>query len=194
MTAASAEHDFPAAGRITTAARSVRTVFVPEESDHQKGQELMEGKLILVVAALELELAGIRRTMKTTTVFRMGEARCAAGSIGEQACLLVHCGMGRQRAEGTLRLVFAEHQPFALLSLGFCGALAATLRPGDLVVCSPLRALHTMAPLVQAAPVDRMLRCDEGLVRQALLVSSPPPQGLTRWFKATPRVSPVEGE
>jgi len=149
---------------------------------------------MLVVAALELELAGIRRTMKTANVFRMGEALCEAGWSGEQACLLVHCGMGRQRAEQTLRLVLAQHQPSAILSLGFCGALAATLRPGDLVVCSPLRALHTMAPLVQAAPVDSFLRCDEALVRQALLVSIPQTQGLTCWLKHSQRVYPVEGE
>jgi nucleoside phosphorylase len=154
----------------------------------------MEGHLMLVVAALELELAGIRRTMKTANVVRMGEALCEAGWIGEQACLLVQCGMGRQRAEQTLRLVLAQHQPSVILSLGFCGALAATLRPGDLVVCSPLRGLHTMEPLLHAAPVDRVLSCDEALVRQARLVSIPQSPGLTRWFKPSQWGYPVEGE
>ena len=149
---------------------------------------------MLVVAALELELAGIRRTMKTANVFRMGEALCETGWIGEQACLLVQCGMGRQRAEQTLRLVLEQHQPSAILSLGFCGALAARLRPGDLVVCSPLRALHTMEPLVHAVPVDNFLRCDEALVRQALLVSIPQSRGLTCWVKHAQRVYPVVGE
>lgn len=151
-------------------------------------------KLVIVVAALELELAGIRRAMKTANVFQIGEARCEKGWIGEQACLLVQCGMGRQRAEQTLRLVLAQDQPSAVLSLGFSGALAAKLRPGDPVVCSTLRALHTMAPQLHAAPVGSFLRCDEALVRQALLVSIPQFQGLTHWLKCSHRGYPVEGE
>lgn len=153
----------------------------------------MAEKIVIVVAALELELAGIRRAMKTSAVFELGEAGYEEGWIGEQACLLVQCGMGRQRAEQTLRLVLEQYQPAVILSLGFCGALAARLRPGDLVVCSPLQALNTMAPPLHAAPAEGLLHCDENLVQQALQIGIPQSQGLIRWLKGVQSVYPVEG-
>src|SRR5215813_13442294 len=114
---------------MPAAARCVRDWFAPKESGQEKGQQLVAEKIVIVVAALELELAGIRRALKTSALFHLGEAGCEEGWIGEQACLLVQCGMGRQRAERTLRLVLEQYQPAVILSLGFCGALAAKLRP-----------------------------------------------------------------
>ena len=63
----------------------------------------------------------------------------------------------------------------AVLSLGFCGAVAAALRVGDLVVCSPVGALLTLpsGPHVAPSPVG-WLHCDGALVQQALAVSKPP--------------------
>jgi nucleoside phosphorylase len=84
--------------------------------------------------------------------------------------------MGRLRAEQALRAVLARYQPVAVFSLGFCGALASTLRVGDLVVCSPVGALLTLpsGPHVATSTVG-WLNCDDALVQQALAV--PMPQG-----------------
>jgi len=111
--------------------------------------------MMIVVAALDTELAGIRRHLKLADSFHVGEIRMEHGQLGGQTCVLVQSGMGRQRAEQALRAALARYQPVAVLSLGFCGALAATLRVGDLVVCSPVGALLMLpsGPYV-ASPVS----------------------------------------
>ncbi|HEV2460331.1 MAG TPA: hypothetical protein VGS80_18400, partial [Ktedonobacterales bacterium] len=83
--------------------------------------------MIIVVAALDTELAGIRRHLELADSFYIGEVRMEHGRLGGQDCVLVQSGMGRQRAEQALRAVLAQYQPVAVLSLGFCGAVAATL-------------------------------------------------------------------
>lgn len=134
--------------------------------------------MMTVVAALDSELAGIRRHMEIADAFTIGEVRIEQGRLGGQDCLLVQSGMGRQRAEQALRYVLEQYQPVAVLSLGFCGALVATLRVGDLVVCSPVGALLTMpsGPHVAPSPVG-WLHCDGALVQQALAMPLPPGSG-----------------
>ena len=135
--------------------------------------------MITVVAALDSELAGIRRVMEVSGSFNFGEVLVEEGRLGGQDCALVQSGMGRQRAEQALRDVLQHYQPAAVLSLGFCGALAATLQVGDLVVCSPLGALLTMPSgphHVPPSPVD-WLHCDDSLVDRALHLELPPSSG-----------------
>jgi adenosylhomocysteine nucleosidase len=134
--------------------------------------------MMLLVAALDTELAGIRRHLELADSVTVGEVRMEHGRLGGQDCVLVQSGMGRQRAEQALRVVLAQYQPVAVLSLGFCGALAATLRVGDLVVCSPVGALLTLpsGPHVAPSPVG-WLHCDGALVQQALAVPTLPGAG-----------------
>src|SRR5215831_3558037 len=134
--------------------------------------------MMIVVAALDSELAGIRHHLELADSFHIGDVRMEHGRLGGQDCVLVQSGMGRQRAEQALRAVLAQYQPVAVLSLGFCGALAATLRVGDLVVCSPVGALLTLpsGPHVAPSPVG-WLDCEGALVQQALSVPMPPGGG-----------------
>ncbi|HEU5367717.1 MAG TPA: hypothetical protein VFU69_04615 [Ktedonobacterales bacterium] len=148
--------------------------------------------MITVVAALEGEMAGIRHQMKTTHSFHVGEALMEEGWLAGQECLLVQCGMGRQRAERALQFVLQHYQPTAVLSLGFCGALAAKLRAGDLVVCSQLLALLTMPSPLRPSPSIGMLNCDDNLVRQALQVDMPQTWGYVHALRGR-CVRPVGG-
>jgi adenosylhomocysteine nucleosidase len=134
--------------------------------------------MMIVVAALDTELAGIRRHLERADSVTVGEVRIEHGRLGGQDCVLVQSGMGRQRAEQALREVLARYKPAAVLSLGFCGALAANLRVGDLVVCSPVGGLLTLpsGPHVVPSPVG-WLHCDGVLVQQALAVPMPPALG-----------------
>ena len=147
--------------------------------------------MITAVAALESELAGIRRQMKIASSFSVGETLMEEGWLSGQECLLVQCGMGRQRAERALEFVLQRYRPTAVLSLGFCGALAAKLRAGDLVVCSQLLALLTMPSPLRPAPSVGLLNCDDALVQQALQVEMPQSWGLARYVKR--RLRPVGG-
>jgi adenosylhomocysteine nucleosidase len=134
--------------------------------------------MMIVVAALDTELAGIRRHLELADSFHAGEVRMEHGQLGGQDCVVVQSGMGRQRAEQALRAVLAQYHPVAVLSLGFCGAVAATLRAGDLVVCSPVGALLTLpsGPHVAPSPVG-WLHCDGAFVQKALAVPMPPGAG-----------------
>jgi adenosylhomocysteine nucleosidase len=131
--------------------------------------------MVIVIAALDSELAGIRRHLELADTFHVGDIRMERGRLGGRECVLVQSGMGRQRAEQALRAVLAQYHPLAVLSLGFCGAVAATLRVGDLVVCSPVGALLTLpsGPHVAPSPVG-WLHCDGALVQQALAIPMPP--------------------
>ena len=134
--------------------------------------------MIMAVAALDSELAGIRRLMKIAGSHKAGEVLIEEGRLCGQDCLLVQSGMGRQRAEEALRYVLQHYQPSAILSMGFCGALDANLQVGDVVVCSPVGALFTMPSNVQPAPTSvGWLHCDGSLVQQALHIHVPPSWG-----------------
>ena len=131
--------------------------------------------MVILIAALDSELTGIRRHLELDDTFHVGDIRMERGRLGGRDCVLVQSGMGRQRAEQALRAVLAQYHPVAVLSLGFCGAVAATLRVGDLVVCSPVGALLTLptGPRVAPSPVG-WLHCDGALVQQALAIPMPP--------------------
>jgi adenosylhomocysteine nucleosidase len=134
--------------------------------------------MIVLVAALDAELAGLRRRLERSDTCTVGEVRMEHGRLAGQDCMLVESGMGRRRAEQALSTVLARYQPAAVLSLGFCGALAATLRVGDLVVCSPIGALRTLPSAHQVAPSPvGWLHCDAALVQRALAVPMPPGRG-----------------
>jgi adenosylhomocysteine nucleosidase len=149
--------------------------------------------MITAVAALEGELVGIRRQMSIETSFTEDGALFEEGRLAGQACLLVQTGMGRQRAERALEIVFQRCTPSAILSLGFCGALASKLRAGDVVVCSQLMALLTMPSPLRPAPSVGMLYCDKRLVAQALHVDLPLKWGINRWPALRWKARPVSG-
>jgi adenosylhomocysteine nucleosidase len=112
--------------------------------------------------------------MEMASSFDAGGALVEEGRLSGQDCLLVRSGMGRQRAEQATHYVLQRYKPDAILSLGYCGALDATLRVGDLVVCSPLTALLTMPANPVPATSERVIHCDHSLVQQALHVKLPP--------------------
>jgi len=148
--------------------------------------------MITAVAALEGELVGIRRQMKIAGSFTTGEALFEEGWLAGQECVLVQSGMGRQRAERALEIVLQRYRPSAVLSLGFCGALAARLRAGDLVVCSQLLALLTMPSPLRPSPSVGLLNCDTRLVTSALRIELPVRWGL-HWPALHWKTRPVGG-
>jgi adenosylhomocysteine nucleosidase len=148
--------------------------------------------MITAIAALDSELAGIRRHMRKTGSSNVGGVIVEEGLLGDQDCLLVRSGMGKKRAEQAIQHVLKHYQPAAILSLGYCGALAATLRVGDLVVCSPLTALLTIPSMLGPATPVGVVHCDDSLVQQALHVTLPPSLELPRQAKQH-HVPPVGG-
>jgi adenosylhomocysteine nucleosidase len=142
--------------------------------------------MITAIAALSSELSGIRRHLRRTgslikqaTATNPGDnIRLEEGRLEGRDCLLVQSGMGRGRAERALAYVLGQYRPAAVLSLGFCGALDASLRVGDLVLCSPISALSVLptTPL-HPVPLEGEVTCDPSLVEQALGVFPAPATG-----------------
>jgi adenosylhomocysteine nucleosidase len=141
--------------------------------------------MITAIAALDSELAGIRRHMKMAGSSTVGGALVEEGLLSGQDCLLVRSGMGKERAEQAIQHVLSHYQPAAILSLGYCGALADSLRVGDLVVCSPLAALHAMPSMLGPATPVGLLHCDDSLLQRALHVTLSPSQELPSQSKQT---------
>src|SRR5579871_4102338 len=136
--------------------------------------------MITVVVARTGELADIQRQMKIARSFNVGEALLEEGWLGGQECLLVRSGIGRQHAEQAMQFVLQRYRPAAILLLGCCGALAAKLRVGDLVVCSQLLALPLPPTPSHLDQLVGPLNCDDDLVQHALHVALP-----QTWGRAT---------
>ena len=137
--------------------------------------------MIVVIAALSSELTRIRRHLRRSGSLNVSKSSNSSsggdveeGLLGGQDCVLVQSGMGRERAERALRYVLRQYRPTAVLSLGFCGAVAAALRVGDLVLCSPVTALSALPAPLRPAPLEGELHCDSSLVDLALRVTPPP--------------------
>ncbi len=109
--------------------------------------------MIALLAALNQEVSGLRRHMALTRTHIAGlRTPICTGTCQGRAVLLAVTGMGRTCAETTASAVL-EHMPVtAVLSIGFSGALSATLEVGDLVLASRLLALPGSASDGTAPP------------------------------------------
>jgi nucleoside phosphorylase len=143
--------------------------------------------IIMAIAALSSELAGIRRHLRRTGSLTKSAPAADSGDYirleegrvdGWDSLLLVQSGMGRTRAERVLSYVLQQYRPAAVLSLGFCGALDASLRVGDLVLCSPISALGALPTTPRRpVPLEGEVTCDPSLVEEALRVATAPVTG-----------------
>lgn len=76
-----------------------------------------------------------RQPVRASQAFFRGRFQGQEGS-------LVVTGVGRARVEASLAEYLSYERPQVMLSLGFCGALAPTLRSGDLVIPDKLYLLE----------------------------------------------------
>ncbi|MBN2549834.1 MAG: hypothetical protein JXB15_11790 [Anaerolineales bacterium] len=76
----------------------------------------------------------------------------------DQPILLIQAGVGREKTQEAVASIAAEYPLTALIFFGYCGALEASLKVGDLVVCQRL--------LSEDVPGE-ILECDAGLTSLA---------------------------
>ncbi len=94
----------------------------------------MNKNLIIITAALPMEIAGIRRLGNFTRAALPNVQEYYRGDVrGKDAALFVS-GMGETRAYGTAKAACEALQPSAYISVGLSAALKERLRPGDIVV------------------------------------------------------------
>ena len=95
------------------------------------------GAAPVFIAALPRELAGLKQVSA-------GSER----SGNKQLAGVVHCGIGRKRAEAAVRGLLRTARPSAIVSVGFAAGVAPDIRGGDLVV--PRRIRHDDIPAPKA--------------------------------------------
>lgn len=95
--------------------------------------------MIALLAALEGEISDLRRQMALTPESVAGlDGAAYAGSYQGRSVLLAWTGMGRMRAERGAQAVLARYPVTAVISIGFSGALDASLAVSDLVLAPHL--------------------------------------------------------
>ncbi|MEK7814533.1 MAG: hypothetical protein AAB291_01300, partial [Chloroflexota bacterium] len=94
--------------------------------------------MLTVIAAMDLELASLRRALQAESGVRGGDPHRMESGLTLDLQVI---GVGRKRAMARVKeLVSSRHRPSGLedgsgqrlLLLGFAGALDPTLRPGEL--------------------------------------------------------------
>lgn len=126
---------------------------------------------ILILAAVNEEIAGIKQRMTINQKMVMGHATCWEGTWEGYAILLMRTGIGRVRAVRALQAVLEKYQVVLTLSIGFAGGLDEALSLGDLVLADTVLELEPAGPGAQATATEYAL--DSGLVNQAMLLSCP---------------------
>ncbi len=93
--------------------------------------------MLAIIGALDEEIAGLRREMTVTEVWRHPTVyfgRCRGKQV-----ILARSGVGRERAERAARAVLERYPVTVLVSLGFGGALNESYKAGDLVVSTTVK-------------------------------------------------------
>lgn len=121
--------------------------------------------MIALLAALEGEISTLRRQMALLPENIAGlDGAAYAGSPQGRSVLLAWMGMGRSRAERGVQAVLARYPVTAVISIGFSGALEASLPVGDLVLATHLIGV-TGADGDPIEPITH--RADPALLRAA---------------------------
>jgi adenosylhomocysteine nucleosidase len=93
---------------------------------------------ILFVGADAMELAGLWRRCRQARACHLPVDWARTARLGQHEIILAANGAGAARAAAAVEAAAAGFAPDALVSLGFCGALAPRLNVADIVVAAAL--------------------------------------------------------
>jgi adenosylhomocysteine nucleosidase len=137
---------------------------------------LRRWQLLAIVAALEAELAPLRKGLGAQvsgsgTKFRSHQAELCGGAL-----LLAQTGIGAALTRAAVDSLLEHDELGAVLSIGFAGALRRDLRAGDLLIASQV---HSVREGTEGEPLvmSDSLSCDGRLVDMA--VAATQKEGLT---------------
>lgn len=89
---------------------------------------------ILMVAALPIEFPGILAHSSEPRTWNVAADWARSARVGEHHVLMVANGAGARRAAAAVDAALAGFRPDAVISTGFCGALAPAFAVADVVV------------------------------------------------------------
>lgn len=130
------------------------------------------GQALALVFALPEEARGV---LKASDWQRVGSSASLAtyqGELNGQPTILAISGVGRAPAEATTREVVEQHQPLAIVSLGFAGGLTEGGAAGDVVVAETLLAVDDTQPPTESLVSDDALVQAAGRVLEQKEISS----------------------
>jgi nucleoside phosphorylase len=104
-----------------------------------------------MVAADKMEFPGILRHAAEVAPAHLALDWSRRARLGSHELLLAANGMGAQRAASAVDAAMRQFSAEAILSTGFCGALAAELKIADVVVGSAISAGSRTFPVLQPA-------------------------------------------
>lgn len=123
---------------------------------------------LLLVASDPMELRGVLARTEAPGRVSIGVDWARSGRLGSHEVLLAANGIGRRRAAAAVDAAYTVLSPDRVISLGFCGALDPSLRPGDVVIGTCVAAAnrrHPVLPITGASAgsgvvcsVDRIVR------------------------------------
>jgi len=96
--------------------------------------------MLLLVAAEGRELAGVRRHCERMERLRWPVEWAWRGELNGQAVVLAADGSGGVRVVGAVRTACEREKVAAVVSTGWCGAVAPGLAPGEILVASRVEA------------------------------------------------------
>jgi len=117
--------------------------------------EPMAGLPVLVVAALEEEIAALRRRMAVTRRETLGRCRASIGSLSGVPVVLATTGDGAENAAAGARALLDRFPASVLIAVGVAGGLTSFLAPG-MVLAS--REVLEEGAAAAPPPDDRWLR------------------------------------
>jgi adenosylhomocysteine nucleosidase len=123
--------------------------------------------MIAIVAALDAELSALERRAGVRRYPSPPRAPIAEGTLAGRPVLLARTGMGSARAQEATAVLIKQHNPEAILSIGFAGSLVDGLRAGHLVIARQVCALHDL-PHEGSLAASNGLACDPTLVELAV--------------------------
>jgi len=123
--------------------------------------------LLAIVAALEQELAPLRKRLGARVAEGDAGSRLYRGELSGGPLVLVRTGMGAARAEAAVTSLVKRYDLEAIVSIGFAGGVVDGLRTGDLVIAPQVHLLQS--DMGQDPPVmSDGLACDPRLVELAV--------------------------
>ena len=123
--------------------------------------------MLAIVAALEQELAPLRKRLGARAVEGEAGFRLYRGELSGRPLVLAQTGVGAARAEAAATSLVKRYELGAILSVGLAGALKEDLRAGDLLILSQVHLLEGEMGQDPPAMSDG-LACDRRLVELAV--------------------------
>lgn len=111
-------------------------------------------KRIAIIGAIKDEIAGVKKQMQIDDTFRWHTGNAFVGTWQERPIVLVRSGMGQDSARKALAEVADRFSLERVYSIGYAGALDASLQVGELVVADNVVHYDTLKSIAldQALP------------------------------------------